>query len=105
MSFADWFVARCNEHGVSPTAVGTAVGVSPASASYWVTGRSVPKKTTLAKIENYFGEKFDDTYSVVFDDELQALKDDERALLHSYRTMTDEQKHMMAVFAKGLKND
>lgn len=65
MSFADWFIKMCNDRGMSPTAVADAIGVSAASASYWVTGRNVPKKTTLAKVEEYFGEKFapDDTHA------------------------------------------
>ena len=99
MSFADWFIKMCNDRGMSPTAVADAIGVSAASASYWVTGRNVPKKTTLAKVEEYFGEKF------APDDTLQTLKDEEKALLHSYRTMTEEQKRLMDVFIKGLKND
>lgn len=69
MSFADWFIKMCNDRGMSPTAVADAIGVSAASASYWVTGRNVPKKTTLAKVEEYFGEKF------APDDTLQTLKD------------------------------
>ena len=39
------------------------------------------------------------------EDTLQVLKDEEKALLHSYRTMTEDQKRMMSVFIKGLKND
>ena len=37
-------------------------------------------------------------------DGLEVLYDDERALLHSYRTMTEEQKSAMAVFLRGIKN-
>jgi len=37
-------------------------------------------------------------------DPLQALRDDERALLQTYRTATENEKQMMRIFAKGLKN-
>lgn len=96
MEFAEWFVEMCNRHNVTPTDVAKAIGVSSASASYWVSGRNTPKQTTLARIEDYFQEKYDDT--------LQSIKDEERALLHSYRTMTEEQKKMMQTFIRGIKN-
>lgn len=37
-------------------------------------------------------------------DGLEKLEDDERSLLHSYRTMTDAQKEMMQTFIRGIKN-
>lgn len=101
MTFYEWFTAQCVAHNTTPSAVAVAVGVSPAAANGWK-GGSMPKSVTLMRIENYFGEK----YSVpTTDDTLQALKDEEKALLHSYRTMTEDQKRMMSVFIKGLKND
>lgn len=99
MSFAEWFVTKCNEKKVSPTAVGAAVGVSPASASYWASGRSVPKKTTLAKIENYFGEKFDDTISIAPDGE---KTDVDRELESLLRNLTDDEKKFIIESAKNI---
>ena len=63
----------------------------------------MPKSVTLMRIENFFGEKYN--ANTIGEDTLQVLKDEEKALLHSYRTMTEDQKRMMSVFIKGLKND
>jgi hypothetical protein len=101
MTFYEWFTAQCVTHNTTPSAVAVAVGVSPAAANGWK-GGSMPKSVTLMRIENYFGEKYS---APTTDDTLQTLKDEEKALLHSYRTMTEEQKRMMSVFIKGLKND
>lgn len=102
MTFYEWFTAQCVSHNTTPSAVAVAVGVSPAAANGWK-GGSMPKSVTLMRIENFFGEKFSATNTS--EDPLQTLKDEEKALLHSYRTMTEEQKRMMSVFIKGLKND
>lgn len=37
-------------------------------------------------------------------DRLEVLEEDERVLLDSYRTMTDNQKQMMQTFLRGIKN-
>lgn len=58
MLFSDWFAEMCNKNSTSPSIVAENIGVSPAAASYWIRNRSVPKKTTLAKIESFFGEKY-----------------------------------------------
>ena len=63
----------------------------------------------LCKIADYFGVSVDylmgkENAPADGEDVLQDLKDDERALLHSYRTMTDQQRKMMSVFIKGLKD-
>lgn len=102
MTFYEWFTAQCIAHNTTPSAVAVAVGVSPAAANGWK-GGSMPKSVTLMRIENFFGEKYN--ANTIGEDTLQVLKDEEKALLHSYRTMTEEQKRMMSVFVKGLKND
>ena len=84
------------------------VGIGPNTMTELKMGRvkslSAPK---LEKIAEYFGVSV--SYLLGKEetpvDTLQALKDEEKALLHSYRTMTEEQKRMMSVFIKGLKND
>lgn len=98
MEFYEWFVKMCADNGVTPSFVARAIGVSPAAANGWKNG-STPKSVVLHKIEEYFGAKFKQ------EDTLETLKEEEKTLLHSYRTMTEEQKRMMLVFAKGLKND
>ena len=98
MEFYEWFIKMCAKHNESPSGVARAVGVSPAAANGWKKG-SIPQPAVMVKIEEHFGEKF------APEDTLQTLKDEEKALLHSYRTMTEEQKRLMDVFIKGLKND
>lgn len=98
MEFYEWFVKMCAKNDESPSAVANAVGVSAAAANGWKKG-SIPKSVVMMKIEEHFGEKFE------AEDTLQTLKDEEKTLLHSYRTMTEEQKRMMMVFVKGVQND
>lgn len=68
MYFAHWFAEMCNKHETTPTAVAIAVGVSPTSASYWLNGRNMPKKTTILKLEKYFGEKYEKEKSPASED-------------------------------------
>lgn len=58
MSFYDWFVEQCAKKEKSIAEGARAVGVSPASANGWKNG-SAPKDTTLYRIEQYFGEKYE----------------------------------------------
>lgn len=98
MTFYEWFVEMCVKHEKDATVVACDIGLSATSATYWKKG-SVPKDTTIKRLEDYFGEKYPRV-----DDVLTKLKEEDRAFLHSYATMTDEQKNMMRIFAKGLKN-
>lgn len=122
----DRIASLCDSRGVKAAQMCREVGIGPNTMTELKMGRvkslSVPK---LEKIAAYFGVPIsyllgatDDPSDrskthwaeVVHsnddnDDTLQTLKDEEKALLHSYRTMTEEQKRMMSVFIKGLKND
>lgn len=51
--FKKIFIKLCNERGVAPTAVCNDIGLSAATFSCW-TDESVPRKTTLYKLANYF---------------------------------------------------
>lgn len=123
--FYEQFIKLCNEKGTRPSTVAEEIGLNKSSATAWKKG-ATPADVTLAKLSAYFGVpisyllgatsdpsdrskthwaevvRFDNAES---EDPLQTLKDEEKALLHSYRTMTEEQKRMMSVFIKGLKND
>lgn len=100
--------ALCDSKGVKAAQMCREVGIGPNTMTELKMGRvkslSAPK---LEKIAAYFGVSV--SYLLGQEDEptdpLQTLKDEEKALLHSYRTMTEEQKRMMSVFIKGLKND
>ena len=59
MDFADWFAKKCNEFNKTPSEVGVEIGSTAAAASYWVNGKKIPRKVTLVKLEEYFGEKFE----------------------------------------------
>lgn len=98
----------CDSKGIKAAQMCREVGIGPNTMTELKMGRvkslSAPK---LEKIAEYFGVSV--SYLLGKEetpvDTLQTLKDEEKALLHSYRTMTEDQKRMMSVFIKGLKND
>lgn len=123
--FYEQFIKLCNEKGTRPSTVAEEIGLNKSSATAWKKG-ATPADVTLAKLSAYFGVPVSYLLGATDDnsgrsktnwagtvrsnddeieDTLQVLKDEEKALLHSYRTMTEEQKRMMSVFIKGLKND
>lgn len=53
------FIKLCNAKGVAPTVACSKVGLSNAAFSCW-TDESVPRKTTLLKIADYFGVTVED---------------------------------------------
>lgn len=57
--FKQNFINICIERGVAPTTVLRQIGLSNATFSCW-TDESVPRKTTLTKIADYFGITPDD---------------------------------------------
>lgn len=104
----DRIASLCDSKGVKAAQMCREVGIGPNTMTELKMGRvkslSAPK---LEKIAEYFGVSV--SYLLgkedASPDTLQTLKDEEKALLNSYRTMTEEQKRMMSVFIKGLKND
>ena len=52
----------CAKKGVAPTAVLRAIGLSNAAYSTW-TENSIPRKTTLLKLSEYFGVSIDELLS------------------------------------------
>lgn len=51
--FKSNFIRLCNEKGVAPTTVCKSIGLSNAAFSAW-DDFSIPRKTTLLKLANYF---------------------------------------------------
>lgn len=100
--FYDQFIKLCHEKGVKPSIVAEAIGLNRSAATGWKRG-CAPTDVTIEKLCEYF--EVDRSVLLPGTETLQTLRDDERALLHSYRGMTDEQKHMMGVFIRGLKQD
>ena len=99
--------ALCEERGITGSKMCVDIGISRNLLTELKSGRRSGISADKAKkIAEYFGVPV----GVVLGEEdvkdtLQTLKDEEKALLHSYRTMTEEQKRLMGVFIKGLKND
>ena len=58
MSFKENFTRLCNQKGESPTTVCKKLGLSNAAYSCW-TDESIPRKSTLIKIADYFGVSVD----------------------------------------------
>lgn len=56
--FKDNFIRLCAEKNIAPTAVCKSLGLSNAAFSTW-TENSIPRKTTLLKIADYFGVTVD----------------------------------------------
>lgn len=52
----------------------------------------------------FTGDSAQKKMSIAQGDGLERLEEDERSLLHSYRTMTNTQKAMMHTFVRGIKN-
>lgn len=124
-TFYSNYVALCAKEKKSLSAVAESIGLSRTAPNGWKKGKQ-PSEVTLEKLSQYFGvpvsyllgaadENSDRSRThwsetarsneYKGEDTLQVLKDEEKALLHSYRTMTEDQKRMMSVFIKGLKND
>ena len=105
MSFYTKFIELCNQNGTTPTAVTESIGLNRSSATGWKKGFN-PTDITLQKVADYFGVSVDVFAENEKDDDiLQSINDEERALLHSYRTMTEEQKAAMKVLIKGIKGN
>ena len=56
--FKEKFIRLCANKGVAPSFVAKQVGISSAAFSQW-TDETVPRKTTLLKIADYFGVSVD----------------------------------------------
>lgn len=79
--FKENFIRLCNQRGVAPSAVCSAIGLSNATFSCW-TDDSVPRRATLMKIADYFGVTVqdllrEDSVSIKFD--LQLFGGNEKA--------------------------
>lgn len=94
MEFYEWFVAQCANNEKSVAEVVNAIGVSSASANGWKNG-SIPKATTLYKLEQYFGTKFEP-------DKQDAL-DVHRILMNEIAPMTEEEIKDIITYVKFKK--
>lgn len=116
MTFYEKFLRLCVDRGVSPTGAAIAAGLTRTSAYRWKNG-SMPTDSNILLLADYFGVKPRDLLSDTDEDvsvksdttpatiTLEGLKEDERFLLESYRTMDDAARFAMQTFAKGLRHD
>lgn len=99
-------LSLCQARGITGSKMCADIGISRNLLTELKTGRRSGISADKArKIAEYFGVPVGVVLGEETEDALQILKDEEKTLLHSFRTMTDEQKRMMLVFMKGLKND
>lgn len=75
--FKENFIRLCNRRGEFPSAVCKNIGISPAAFSQW-TDESVPRKSTLIKIADYFGVSVSYLLGVVDDPDPIALINPEK---------------------------
>ena len=98
----------CDKKGISRAKMCREVGIQPSIMTDLKMGRqSGLSAKTAQRIASYFGVSVayllgEDGRDGV-DDTLERLSEKEKALLHSYRTMTEEQARMMEIFIHGLK--
>lgn len=91
--FKEIFIKLCNEKKESPSSVCKKIGITPATYSCW-NENSIPRKTTLIKIAEYFNVSVDyllgkeSTSTITFSDE-------EQRLILAYRNQTEEGKKMV----------
>lgn len=72
--FKENFIRLCNERGEYPSVVCKKIGITPAAFSQW-TDETIPRRTTLAKIADYFGVSVSYLLGVVDDPDPIALID------------------------------
>lgn len=98
----------CDNRGISVFKLCREIGMQPSVITELKKERtnSLSAKN-LQKIATYFGVSvaylLGETDRDGVDDTLERLSEKEKALLHSYRTMTEEQARMMEIFIHGLK--
>lgn len=105
MRFYEWFTRNCARMNISPSRIATEVlETSPATVSQWKTRGSVPNSQVIAKLEEFFGEKYTEEKSV--DDTLQELFDrpEFRILFSTSKNATTEQIMKAALYLEELKN-
>lgn len=99
--FKDNFIKLCAERNIAPTVVCKAIGLSNAAYSAW-DNNSVPRRTTLKKLADYFGVSVD--YLLGKEDIAPAspIENNKKELLGHIDQMTDEQLEQLKTYAKFL---
>ena len=102
--FKEKFIRLCANKGVAPSFVAKKVGISSAAFSQW-TDETVPRKTTLLKIADYFGVSVD--YLLGKEEKNAPGKDNltegEKEWLDFFRQIPEEQKPLTLEVFKTFK--
>ena len=99
--FKKKFEKLCSDRGVSPTAVCVAIGLSNATYSCW-TNESMPRKTTLLKLAEYFGVPVE-YFTTDEPEEIEMISPNKQALLNLINTLSEEQIKRLAELLKSMK--
>lgn len=91
--FKEIFIKLCNEKKESPSAVCKKIGITPATYSCW-DEKSVPRKTTLIKIAEYFNVSVDYLLGKESSPTI-ILSDEERDIILAYRSQGEEGKKII----------
>ena len=88
--FKEKFIDLCNKRGESPTFVCKKLGLSNAAFSSW-NENTIPRKTTLKKIADYFNVETDYLLGNKNDHNTEkgTLSEQEKTLLESFRSTTE----------------
>lgn len=93
--FKENFIKLCNKAGKTPTAVCAEIGLSNAAYSKW-DEKSVPHRTTLLKIADYFGVPADTLL------EGEGNPPEDARLISLMKTLTAEEKSALENFINYL---
>ena len=91
--FKEIFIKLCNEKKESPSAVCKKIGITPATYSCW-DENSVPRKTTLIKIAEYFNVSVNYLLGKESSPTI-VLSNEEQELILAYRSQSEEGKKII----------
>ena len=106
--FKKIFIELCNKKNIAPTTVCLHIGLSNAAFSQW-DDTSVPRKSTLYKIADYFGvsvdyllgkEEVQKTMS-----EISSISASEKELLHLFRAVSEDKREWLMQTIRFILND
>ena len=106
--FKENFVRLCNNVHKSPSAVCNDIGISSAAYAQW-TSSTVPRRSTLIKIADYFGVTPDSLLEETHEKAISLsrvtpISSQEQMLIDAYRAVSDEGKMRMIQAVLNIKD-
>ena len=99
--FKEKFEKLCVEKKVFPTIVCTAIGLSKSAYTKW-SDESMPRKTTLLKLAEYFGVPVE-YFTTDEPEEIKMISPNKQALLNLINTLSEEQIKKLAELIESMK--